>query len=187
MRTNILSFLNKDIAEKFEANFKTQYKTKNFSRFIVEYGSGEEVISLAFVWSRTPEGFDFWNTVNDLWRKFLKEGREPIPENQDMEILALECRFNNYLEKVKLSPESILDEFRSLFGEKVFEVFKSNVEYYPSVEDTVRFLIDTRSVSNLVDLSFSWIDTPEGYKYWAKISDMWKVYWETKTGMRSVK
>ena len=157
MRTNILSFLNKDIAEKFEANFKTQYKTKNFSRFIVEYGSGEEVISLAFVWSRTPEGFDFWNTVNDLWQKFLKEGRE------------------------------YSDEFRSLFGEKVFEVFKSNVEYYPFVEDAVRFLIDTRSVSNLVDLSFSWIDTPEGYKYWAKISDMWKVYWETKTGMRSVK
>lgn len=157
MRTNILSFLNKDIAEKFEANFKTQYKTKNFSRFIVEYGSGEEVIGLAFVWSRTPEGFDFWNTVNDLWQKFLKEGRE------------------------------YSDEFRSLFGEKVFEVFKSNVEYYPFVEDAVRFLIDTRSVSNLVDLSFSWIDTPEGYKYWAKISDMWKVYWETKTGMRSVK
>lgn len=189
MTTNILSFLSGAIAEKFEANFRAQKAQSSFPEFIVSTGSTVSAVWEAFAWNITPEGFEFWKMISDLWIKFLVEGGEPMPENQDIDIetLTLKCRFDKRLEKVKLSPKSVMDEFRSLFGEKVFEAFKSNVEYYPSVEDAVRSLIDIGSVSNLVALSFAWVSTPEGREYWSQISDMWEEYWEAKTGMRSVR
>lgn len=186
MTANIFSFLSGTIAEKFEANFRAQ-RTDSFAKFIVEYGSKEEAVSSAFVWGRTPEGYRFWGAVNNLWKKFLKEGGEPITENQDIEMLSLKYRFKKRLEKDKLTVSSVLKMFKELFGEKVFEAFKSNVKHYPSVEDAVRSLIDTGSVSNLVGLTFSWIGTPEGREYWSQISDMWEEYWEAKTGMRAAK
>ena len=186
MTTNILSFLSGTIAEKFEANFRAQ-RTDSFAKFITEYGSKEEAVSAAFFWAETPEGYYFWGAVDNLWMKFLKKGGEPIPENPNIEISVLKCRVKEYIEEDKLSVDSVLKTFGELFGEKVFEAFETNVEYYPSVEDAVRSLIDTGSVSNLVELTFSWIGTPEGHEYWAQISDMWKEYWEARTGMRSVK
>lgn len=186
MTTNILSFLSGTIAEKFEANFKAQ-RTDSFAKFITEYGSKEEAVSAAFSWAETPEGYYFWGAVDNLWLKFLKKGGEPIPENPNIEISVLKCRVKDRIEEDKLSVDSVLKTFGELFGEKVFEAFETNVEYYPSVEDAVRSLIDTGSVSNLVGLTFSWIGTPEGHEYWSQISDMWEEYWEAKTGMRSEK
>ena len=84
MTANIFSFLNGTIAEKFEANFRAQ-RTDSFAKFIVEYGSREEVVSSAFFWSETPEGHHFWKAVENLWMKFLKKGGEPIPENSNIE------------------------------------------------------------------------------------------------------
>ena len=185
MTTNILSFLSGTIAEKFEANFRAQ-RTDSFAKFIVEYGSKEEAVSAAFSWDETPEGYFFWGAVDNLWMKFLKEGGESIPEDQDIDIEALKCYVKERIEKDKLSVDSVLKTFGELFGDKVFRAFETNVEYYPSVEDAVRSLIDTGSVSNLVGLTTSWRSTPEGHEYWAKINDMWKEYWEAKTGMRSV-
>ena len=186
MKTNILSFLNSNIAKKFEANFRAQ-RTGSFAKFITEYDSKEGAVSSAFSWDETPEGFEFWEMISDLWMKFLEEGGEPIPENQDIDIeaLTLKCRFDKCLEKVKLSPKSVMDEFRSLFGEKIFKSFDTNTKLFGSCKD-VEDIVESRAVSNLVALSFVWSSTPEGYKYWAKISDMWKEYWEAKTGMRTV-
>ena len=186
MTANIFSFLSGTIAEKFEANFRAQ-RTDSFAKFITEYGSKEEAVSAAFSWAETPEGYYFWGAVDNLWMKFLKKGGEPISENPNIEISVLKCCVKERIEKDKLSVDSVLKTFGELFGEKVFEAFKSNIKYYPSVEDAVRSLIDTGSVSNLVGLTFSWIDSPEGREYWSQISDMWKTYWEAKTGMRAAK
>ena len=188
MKTNILSFLNTNIAKKFEANFRAQKPQLSFSGFIVSSGSTTSAVWRAFAWAITPEGFEFWNTISELWKKFLEEGGEPIPENQDIDIeaLTLRCRFDKCLEKVKLSPKSVMDEFRLLFGEKVFKSFDTNIRVFGTCKD-VEDIVESRAVSNLVELPFDWSSTPEGYKYWAKISDMWKTYWEAKTGMRSVK
>ena len=186
MTTNILSFLSGTIAEKFEANFRAQ-RTDSFAKFLVEYGSKEGAVSSAFFWDETPEGYHFWGEVDNLWLKFLKKGGEPIPENPNPEISVLKCRIKDRIKEDKLSVDSVLKTFGELFGDKVFRAFKTNVKYYPSVEDAVRSLIDTGSVSNLVGLTFSWIDSPEGREYWSQISDMWEEYWEAKTGMRSAK
>ena len=188
MKTNILSFLNSNIAKKFEANFRTQRAQYSFSEFIVSTGSTADAVRRAFSWTNTPEGYECWETISDLWMKFLEEGGEPIPENQDIDIeaLTLKCRFDKRLEEVKLSPKSVMDEFRSLFGEKIFNSFDTNTRVFGSCKD-VENIVESRSVSNLVVLSFTWLATPEGYKYWKKISDMWKEYWEAKTGMSTVK
>lgn len=186
MTTNILSFLSGTIAEEFEANFRAQ-RTDSFTKFLVEYGSKEAAVSAAFSWAETPEGYYFWEAVDNLWMKFLKEGGEPMPEKPNMEISVLKCRVRDRIEEDKLSVDSVLKIFGELFGDKVFRAFETNVKYYPSVEDAVRSLIDTGSISNLVGLTFSWIDTPEGREYWSQISDMWEEYWEAKTGMRTVK
>ena len=185
MKTNILSFLNTDIAKKFEANFRAQKPQLSFSGFIVSSGSTADAVQRAFTWVTTPEGNEFWETISDLWMKFLEEGGEPMPENQDMEALKLKCRFYKCLEKFKLSPKSVMDEFRLLFGDKVFKSFDTNTKIFGSCK-SVKDIVESRAVSNLVALSFVWSSTPEGYKYWAKISDMWKEYWEAKTGMRTV-
>ena len=186
MTANIFSFLSGTIAEKFEANFRAQ-RTDSFAKFLVEYGSKEEAVSAAFSWAETPEGYYFWGAVDNLWIKFLLEGGEPIPENPNMEISVLRCHVKERIEKDKLSVDSVLKTFGELFGEKVVKAFETNVKYYPSVEDAVRSLIDAGSVSNLVGLTFSWIDTPEGREYWSQINDMWEEYWEAKTGMRAAK
>ena len=187
MRTNILSFLNSNIAKKFEANFRAQKAQNSFSEFIVSTGSTAGAVWRAFAWAATPEGFEFWNTISELWKKFLEEGGEPMPENQDIEALTLKCRFDKCLEKVKLSPKSVMDEFRSLFGEKIFKSFDTNTKIFGSCNcKGVEDIVESRSVSNLVVLSFVWSSTPEGREYWKKISDMWKEYWEAKTGMKSV-
>lgn len=186
MTTNILSFLSGTIVEKFEANFRAQ-RTDSFAKFIVEYGSKEGAVSAAFSWAETPEGYYFWGAVDNLWMKFLKKGGEPMPEDPNIEISVLKCLVKERIEEDKLSVDSVLKTFGELFGDKVFRAFETNVEYYPSVEDAVRSLIDTGSVSNLVGLTFSWIGSPEGREYWSQISDMWKEYWEAKTGMRSEK
>ena len=187
MKTNILSFLNTNIAKKFEANFRAQNAQNSFSEFIVSTGSTDSAVWRAFAWTLTPEGFEFWNTISDLWMKFLEEGGEPIPENQDIDIeaLTLRCRFDKCLEKFKLSSKSVMDEFRSLFGEKVFKSFGINTKIFGTCK-SVKEIDKYKSVSNLVSLSFVWSSTPEGYKYWAKISDMWKTYWEARTGMCTV-
>ena len=185
MKTNILSFLNTDIAKKFEANFRTQKAQNSFSEFIVSTGSTTGAVRRAFAWVLTPEGFEFWNMISDLWKKFLEEGGEPMPEDQDIDIeaLALKCRFNKCLEKFKISPESVMKEFRLLFGEKVFKSFDTNTKLFGTCKN-VEDIVESRAVAKLVDLSFTWSSTPEGHKYWAKISDMWKEYWEARTGMR---
>ena len=93
MTTNILSFLNTDIAKKFEANFRTQKATQNtqsnFSEFIASAGSTIDAVRGAFVWSATPEGNEFWRTISYLWMRFLVKGGESIPENQDINPEAL--------------------------------------------------------------------------------------------------
>ena len=185
MKTNILSFLNTNIAKKFEANFRAQNAQNSFSEVIVSTGAKDYAVWRAFAWAITPEGFEFWNTISDLWMKFLEEGGEPIPEDQviDIEALTLKCRFDKCLEKFKISPRNVMDEFRSLFGEKIFKSFDTNTKLF-GARKNVEDIVESRAVAKLVDLSFTWSSTPEGYKYWKKISDMWKTYWEARTGAR---
>ena len=49
-----------DVKEKFLNNFDTNYRNMQFSS---TYAELSDVINLAFNWSKTPEGNDYWNKI----------------------------------------------------------------------------------------------------------------------------
>lgn len=98
--------------------------------------------------------------------------------------------FSFFNSEVKPTPATVMEEFRSLFGGKVYESFKRNFEedsdLYRGFQNLLTFLkdqIDMSKVDNMVDVAFVWCDTPEGLEYWERIHETWKTYWRTKAGV----
>ena len=191
MKTNILSFLNTDIAKKFETNFREQRPKSSVLDFLYRQGSDPSMIESAFTWEETPEGTEYWKTIDILWKEFLEGKRMSLPEDLDVEEVGLQKRLEAKLQEVKPSPATVMEEFRSLFGGKVYESFKRNFEtdsdLYRGSQNLLTFLkdqIDISKVDNIVNVAFVWCGTPEGPVYWKRIHETWKTYWRTKAGVR---
>ena len=130
METNAFSFFNSDVATKFENNFREQRPNSSASilEFLYRLGSDPSMIRCAFTWKDTPEGTEYWKTIDILWKRFLKEKGEPLSEDLDItsldtEELELQERFETVMEtRLKprqLKPKDILEEFAELFGKQV--------------------------------------------------------------------
>lgn len=192
MKTNAFSFFNSDVATRFENNFREQRPNSKASilEFLYRLGSNPGMISCAFVWEDTPEKHEYWRTIDILWKEFLEGKRGPLPEDLDVEEVGLQKRLEAKLQEVKPSPATVMEEFRSLFGGRVYESFKRNFEadsdLYRGSQNLLTFLkdqIDMSKVDNMVDVAFVWCDTPEGPEYWKRIHETWKTYWRTKAGV----
>ena len=193
MKTNAFSFFNSDVATKFENNFREQRPNSSASilEFLYRLGSDPDMIDSAFVWCDTPEGYGYWKTISDLWKEFVIEKRMSLPEGLDVEEVDLQKRLEAKLQEVKPSPVAVIEEFRSLFGEQVLNLFKQNFEtgsdQYRESQTLLDFLkdqIDMSRVDNVVDLAFVWCNTPEGPVYWRRIHETWKTYWRAKAGVQ---
>lgn len=191
MKTNAFSFFNSDVATRFENNFREQRPGSSVMRFLHRLGSDPGMLSCAFEWKDTPEGHKYWKTISILWKEFLEGKRGPLPEGLDVEEVGLQKRLEAKLQEVKPSPAAVIEEFRSLFGGKVYESFKRNFEtdsdQYRESQNLLAFLkdqIDISKVDNIVDVAFVWCNTPEGPVYWKRIHETWKTYWRTKAGVR---
>lgn len=202
MKTKAFSFFNSDVATRFETNFRKQRPNSSASvlEFLSRLGSNPGMLTCAFTWEDTPEGTGYWETINILWKRFLKVGGKPLSEdldvnNLDVEELKLQERFEAVIETRlkprRLKPEDILEEFAELFGEQVLYLFKQNFRKFSRQDregqNLLAFLkdrIDTSKVGNMVLAAFMWNETPEGYDYWRKIDDMWKQYWAARSVMR---
>lgn len=192
MKTNAFSFFNSDVATRFENNFREQRPNSKASilEFLHRLGSNPGMISCAFIWEDTPEGTGYWRTIDILWKEFLEGKRGPLPEDLDVEEVGLQKRLEAKLQEVKPTPATVKEEFRSLFGGKVYESFKRNFEadsdLYRGSQNLLTFLkdqIDMSKVDNMVDVAFVWCGTPEGPEYWKRIHETWKTYWRTKAGV----
>lgn len=192
MTTNAFSFFNSDVATRFENNFREQRPNSSASvlEFLYRLGSNPGMLSCAFDWKDTPEGTEYWRTINILWKEFVEGKRVSLPEDLDVEEVGLQKRFEAKLQEVKPTPATVKEEFRSLFGSKVYESFKRNFEAYSDLyrgsQNMLAFLkdqIDVSKVDNMVDVAFVWGNTPEGPEYWKRIHEMWKTYWRTKAGV----
>lgn len=192
MKTNAFSFFNSDVATRFENNFREQRPNSSASvlEFLHRLGLNPGMIACAFTWEDTPEGTEYWKTIEILWKEFLEGKRIPLPEDLDVEEVGLQKRLEAKLQEVKPSPEAVMEEFRSLFGNRRYESFKRNFETdsdrYRESQALLAFLkdqIDISKVDNMVDAAFVWGRTPEGYYYWKRIHEMWKTYWRTKAGV----
>ena len=204
METNAFSFFNSDVATKFENNFREQRPNSSASilEFLYRLGSDPSMIRCAFTWKDTPEGTEYWKTIDILWKRFLKEKGEPLSEDLDItsldtEELELQERFETVME-TKLKPrqlksKDILEEFAELFGKQVLNLFKQNFEKFSrrnrdregqNLEEFLQKQIECSTVDSMVARSFTFYSTPEGDKYWRKIDDMWKRYWTARSVMR---
>lgn len=200
MKTNAFSFFNTDVATKFENNFREQRLNRSASvlEFLYRLGSDPSMIRCAFTWKDTPEGTEYWKTIDILWKRFLKRGGKPLSEDLDVnsldaEELRLQERFETVIEaRPKLRPKDILEEFAELFGEQVLKLFRQNFEKFSrqyrkgqSLEEYLQEQIECLTVDCMVtrSLIIPYLSPEEG-KYWRKIDDMWKQYWAVRSGMK---
>lgn len=200
MKTNAFSFFNSDVAARFENNFREQRPNSSASilEFLYRRGSDPRMISCAFTWKDTPEGTEYWRTIDILWKRFLKRNGKPLSEDLDVnsldaEELRLQERFETVIEaRPKLKPKDILEEFAELFGEQVLKLFRQNWEKFSrqygegqSLEKYLQEQIERLAVDCMVARAFiiPYLSPEEG-KYWRKIDDMWKQYWAVRSGMR---
>lgn len=192
MKTNAFSFFNSDVATRFETNFREQRpnSSEGILEFLSRQGSDPNMIAHTFVWKDTPEGTEYWKTIEILWKEFLEGKRMPLPEDLDVEEVGLQKRLEARLQEVKPSPATVMEEFRLLFGDKIYESFKRNFmadsDLYRESRNLLTFLkdqIDISKVDNIVDVAFVWGGTPEGPRYWKHIHETWKTYWRAKAGV----
>ena len=190
METNAFSFFNSDVATRFENNFRELRPNSNILDFFYKLGSDPDMIVYAFTWKDTPEGTEYWRTIDILWKEFLEGKRVSLPEGLDVEEVGLRKRLGIKLQEVKPNPEAVMEEFRSLFGNRRYESFKRNFEAdsdrYRESQNLLAFLkdqIDMSKVGTMVDVAFVWCNTPEGPEYWKHIHETWKTYWRTKAGV----
>lgn len=202
MKTNAFSFFNSDVATRFETNFRKLRLSSSASilDFLSRLGSDPNMIAHAFVWKDTPEGTEYWKTIEILWKRFLKRNGKPLSEDLDInsldaEELRLQERFETVIEtRLKprqLKPIDVLEEFAELFGGQVLKLFKRNFEKFSrqngegqSLEEYLQKQIEYLTVDGLVCRAFVFSSTPEGDEYWRKIDDMWKQYWVARSVMR---
>lgn len=199
MKTNAFSFFNTDVATRFENNFREQRPNSSASilEFLYRQGSNPRMIARAFTWKDTPEGTEYWRTIDILWKRFLKRNGKPLSEDLDVnsldaEELRLQERFETVIEtRPKLKPKDILEEFAELFGGQVLNLFKQNFEKFSrqdrggqSLEEYLQKQIERLAVDCMVSSAFVFSSTPEGDEYWRKIDDMWKQYWAARSVMK---
>lgn len=203
MKTNAFSFFNSDVATRFKNNFREQRPNSSASilEFLYRLGSNPGMIARAFTWKDTPEGYEYWKTIDILWKRFLKRNGKPLSEDLDInsldaEELKLQERFEAVIEtRLKprqLKPIDILNEFADLFGGQVLILFKQNWEKFSrpyrkgqSLEEYLQEQIECLTVDCMITRSlFIPYLSPEEGKYWRKIDDVWKQYWAVRSGMR---
>lgn len=197
METKAFSFFNSDVATRFENNFREQRPDDSVLDFLSRLGLNPGMLSCAFDWKDTPEGHEYWKTIDILWERFLKRKGKPLSEDLDVnsldaEELRLQERFETVIDtRPKLRPKDVLEEFADLFGGQVLILFKQNFEKFSrqnkkgqSLEEFLQKQIEWSTVDCMVARSFSFYFTPEGGKYWRRIDDMWKQYWTARSVMR---
>ena len=197
MKTNAFSFFNSDVAARFENNFREQRPDDSVLDFLSRLGLDSGMLSCAFNWKDTPEGTEYWRTIDILWERFLKRNGKPLSEDLDVnsldaEELGLQERFETVLEaRPKLRPKDVLEEFADLFGGQVLNLFKQNFEKFSrqnkegqSLGKYLQEQIERLAVDCTVASAFVFSSTPEGDEYWRKIDDMWKQYWVARSVMR---
>lgn len=62
----------KEVVDAFVKNFKEQ-RCVDINTWLQENGSNEALVGMAFDWSKTEEGFDYWYKVSEVWERLCKK------------------------------------------------------------------------------------------------------------------
>ena len=88
------------VVDAFAKNFKEQ-RCIDLNTWLQENGSNKDLVRMAFDWSKTEEGFDYWYKVSEVWERLCKKIEE----------------YNEYKDQEKLfrgSVEDAIEELRNL-------------------------------------------------------------------------
>lgn len=62
----------KEVVDAFVKNFKEQ-RCVDINTWLQENGSKEALVGMAFEWSKTEEGFNYWYKVSEVWERLCKK------------------------------------------------------------------------------------------------------------------
>ena len=62
----------KEIVDAFVKNFKEQ-RCIDVNTWLQKNGSNEAIVRMAFDWSKTEEGFDYWEEVSEVWERLYEK------------------------------------------------------------------------------------------------------------------
>lgn len=88
------------VVDAFAKNFKEQ-RCVDINTWLQENGSNKDLVRMAFDWSKTEEGLDYWYKVSEVWERLCKKIEE----------------YNEYKDQEKLfrgSVEDAIEELRNL-------------------------------------------------------------------------
>ena len=65
----------KEVVDAFAKNFKEQ-RGIDVNTWLQKNGSDKDLISTAFEWYETEEGFDYWDEVSEVWERLCRKIEE---------------------------------------------------------------------------------------------------------------
>ena len=65
----------KEVVDAFAKNFKEQ-RCIDRNTWLQKNGSNKALVGMAFDWSKTEEGFDYWEEVSEVWERLCKKIEE---------------------------------------------------------------------------------------------------------------
>lgn len=153
-------------------------KTKNLEEFLKEHGVFEEfckncylgwvdeydlykpcTIKRAFAWIGTPEGFNFWEKLQEEVEKDSVDYSKNI---QYFYNIGKSLVNQNNTKETQMKTKS-LEEFLKEHG--AFEAFCKNCYLYSDLDDVELYEACT------LGFSFIWAKTPEGFAFWLKLEE----------------
>ena len=92
----------KEVVDAFAKNFKEQ-RCIDVNTWLQKNGSNKALVRMAFDWSKTEEGFDYWDEVSEVWEKLCEKIE----------------KYNEYKAQEKLFRESVEDAIEELRNFKI--------------------------------------------------------------------
>lgn len=62
----------KEVVDAFAKNFKEQ-RCIDINTWLQKNGSNKTLVRMAFDWSKTEEGFDYWDEVSEVWERLCEK------------------------------------------------------------------------------------------------------------------
>ena len=62
----------KEVVDAFAKNFKEQ-RCIDVNTWLQKNGSNKALVRMAFDWSKTEEGFDYWDEVSEVWERLCEK------------------------------------------------------------------------------------------------------------------
>ena len=92
----------KEVVDAFAKNFKEQ-RCIDVNTWLRKNRSNKDLVRMAFDWSKTEEGFDYWDEVSEVWERLCKKIEE----------------YNEYKAQEKLFRGSVEDAIEELRNFKI--------------------------------------------------------------------